>query len=576
MVQSRSWLAVAVVAVLVVSAACTNTMQGTGPQTQPTLSKATHPVTPSATPSPTLSAAPSTASRGKVLSVAALRAYPGGLVLAAAEVGTSEDRPTRVLVSKNYGATFIDITPAGMNSTDLLRVDDIVARGSARIWVAVWDADSTDETLYRTTDGGTSWQAAPAPEHDAAAGAMDSISFVDARNGWLVQQMPTAPISTLYRTSDAGAHWQPVNRRLPQVAPVVAGTATDLWQAGGFFSDRLTHSTDGGHRWARVALGKQPGRARLFGAPSMFSGQVLEATSSLDRHGEVLEFYGTGDGVNSSRIARLGPLPDEPRLGGGYVRRAQLVFATAQVWWVLAADPRPTVYRTTDAGRHWTGHRLPSTTHVGTKPFLQLASGDGRHAWATIAGRDTAQLLATSDGGRTWSGVDLAKRLTRPTRVEAAQLPRCRSTQLRARVAEFGSEASQPFVTIALRNHSATACALHGYPRLSAVGHRLGGSVKRLRIQIRRGPVYERRDPGHHHVALTPGTTASFSIGTATAYDPPLVTLTRLLVRLPGETASLPVRVQMYATAPRSRPIPVGVTAVRLGIPHSMTSPTNR
>ena len=504
MVQSRCRLAATVLVVLAASVGCSSNAQGTGAGARPTSGR----VIPRAASSPTPSSTASTASRGDALSVTTVRAYRRGLVLAAARAGAGVGRPQRVLVSTNHGATFTDITPAGMRGTRTTWVvDDIVARGPARLWVAVWDADSTKETVYRTTDGGGRWQAAPAPGHDAAAGAMDSISFVDAHHGWLVQQMPTAPISALYRTSDAGAHWQPVDRRLPQVAPVVPDLATGLWQGGGAFSDRLLHSTDGGQSWASADLGRQPGRATLVGRPTPFSGQMLEAVSGLTRDGEVLRFHRTRNGVSWSDIARLGPLSDEPSIGGSDVRRAQLAFATANAWWVIADDPQPTVYRTTDAGRHWTSARLPGTSPLGRRPFVQIASSDERQAWATVAGRDTTRLLATTDGGRTWSVVDLAKRLGRATSTAAARLPRCRSAQLTARVAESGS------------------------------------------------------------VALRPGATASFSIGTATAYDLPLVTVTRLLVRLPASTQSLPVHVQMGATAPRGRPLPVGVTAVQRGVP---------
>jgi hypothetical protein len=562
MVPWRGLLAVAVAVVLATTAACTSNVQGTDSVARPKPSqKVAHPIASSGTPS----SSPFAAARQDALSVTAVRPYPRGLVLAAV-AGSGDDPPMRVLVSRNHGATFTDVTPAGMHSTDLMMVDDIAARGPARIWVAVWDADSADETVYRTTNGGAGWHAGPAPSHDMAAGATDSLAFIDAEHGWLVQQMPTAPISALYRTGDAGAHWEPVNRRLPQVAPVVADGSSGLWQAGGFFSDRLSHSTDRGHTWSSAELGPQPARAALFDHPAVFAGQVLEAVSSLDRHGEVLRFYRTRNRVTWSEIARLGPLSREPKVAGGDVRRAQVTFATPTVWWVIAADPRPTVYRTTDAGRHWSLHRLPVAAHVGRRPSLQIASSDRRHAWATITGSDTARLLATTDGGDTWAVVHLARRLGPTRHRDTARLPRCRSAQLRARVALFGSEASQPFVTIALRNSSATACALRGYPEVSAFGHRPGAPVSRLAIHARHESIYERRDPGPHRVRLGPGATASFNIGTATAYDGSLVTVTRLLIRPPGQAAGIPVHVGMYANGPRGRPIPVGVTALRRGL----------
>jgi hypothetical protein len=90
--------------------------------------------------------------------------------------------------------------------------------------------------------------------------------------------------------------------------------------------------------------------------------------------------------------------------------------------------------------------------------------------------------------------------------------------------------------------------------------------VARLAIRVDHGSIYERRDPGPHQVRLTPGATASFDLGTATAYDGPLLSVTRVLIRPPGQAAGIPVHVGMYANGPRGRPIPVGVTALRAGV----------
>lgn len=117
MVQSRTRLAfavaVAVAVVLAASVACTNNVQGTGSGARPKPSqKVAHPVTSSVTPSPT----PSAAGQRDGLSVTAVRAYPGGLVLAAAEAGAGVDQPMRVLVSRDYGAAFTDVTLPAMHA----------------------------------------------------------------------------------------------------------------------------------------------------------------------------------------------------------------------------------------------------------------------------------------------------------------------------------------------------------------------------------------------------------------------------------------------------------------------------
>jgi hypothetical protein len=142
----------------------------------------------------------------------------------------------------------------------------------------------------------------------------------------------------------------------------------------------------------------------------------------------------------------------------------------------------------------------------------------------------------------------------------------CRARQLHSTVVVSGSTMSQPFVTIALRNRTARACRLSGYPTLRAFGHGMAGPSRRLVIQIHRGSIYERTDPGPRRLVLPPHGAVSFNVGTGTAYQGGkyLLAITRLDITSPGGTSSIPVRVQMYASRPRGEPIPVGVTALQL------------
>jgi len=254
-----------------------------------------------------------------------------------------------------------------------------------------------------------------------------------------------------------------------------------------------------------------------------------------------------------NRTGRFGVILDKTEGGRMVQSRTRLAFAVAVV---LAAS----VACTNNVQGTGSGAR--------SKPSQKVA-----HPVTPSMTPSPTPSAAGQRDGLSVTAVRAYPRLSPARDTHTARLLRCRSAQIGARVARSGSEASQPFVTIALRNRSATACALRGYPGVSAFGHRPGAPVTKLAIHVRRGPIYERRDPGPHQVPLMQGATSSFNIGTATAYGPPLITLTRLLIRPPGETATIPVHVQMYATRSRGRPIPLGVTAVRLGIP-SMTSAT--
>lgn len=128
---------------------------------------------------------------------------------------------------------------------------------------------------------------------------------------------------------------------------------------------------------------------------------------------------------------------------------------------------------------------------------------------------------------------------------------RCATAVLEPRVVQSGSTGSAPFVTVGLRNGSDRACEVAGYPQLTG----------RL-LRERRGSLYEREDPGVHPVTLEPGDSAVFHVGTATAYDAPAPTITKLRFRLPDTLGTYVVPVHLETSRPPMRRIPVGVTAL--------------
>jgi hypothetical protein len=97
---------------------------------------------------------------------------------------------------------------------------------------------------------------------------------------------------------------------------------------------------------------------------------------------------------------------------------------------------------------------------------------------------------------------------------------------------------------------------------LTARGGSAGTPVIRdLAIHVRRGAFTEARDRGPNRIGLRPGSRAVFSVGTATAYSADLIEIRELLFTLPGAAGSLRVRLDIYATAPPRKRIPVYLTA---------------
>jgi hypothetical protein len=141
--------------------------------------------------------------------------------------------------------------------------------------------------------------------------------------------------------------------------------------------------------------------------------------------------------------------------------------------------------------------------------------------------------------------------------------PRCTADQLRLRTVHTGSNMSQPYARIAVRNVSARACTVSGYPRLTARGVRVGrANVHRIAIHVKRGSFMEAHDRGARPIGLRPGGNAVFSVGTATAYGPRLVELRSLRVRLPRIEGRFHVALGIDASAPRGKRVPVFLTAL--------------
>ncbi len=143
----------------------------------------------------------------------------------------------------------------------------------------------------------------------------------------------------------------------------------------------------------------------------------------------------------------------------------------------------------------------------------------------------------------------------------------CQSADLTASVGEYGSEASQPFLTVKLTNHTAAPCRMKGYSVLTVVGNDADPPARPIHVVVSHGSTYERADPGPHPLLVAPHRFASFTIGTATAYTGPMATLHRFKIRLDTGDHALVVDQEMPANGPRGEPIPVKETALGLGIP---------
>lgn len=141
---------------------------------------------------------------------------------------------------------------------------------------------------------------------------------------------------------------------------------------------------------------------------------------------------------------------------------------------------------------------------------------------------------------------------------------KCATSDLTAKVTGTAAGMSQPSTFVTVTNSSDSSCWVKGYPTITRARTKAG----RVAISVTHGGVQNAPSVKVKKVTLKPGGQAWFAVGTATAYDPPVRTLTRLAVAIDPGTAvadSLKVKVSQQATAPAGKPIPVGVTPFAKG-----------
>jgi photosystem II stability/assembly factor-like uncharacterized protein len=304
-------------------------------------------------------------------------------------------------------------------------IDDVAFIDRLHGWVAGYNCAEASVYLYRTSDGGRSWQSLGKPASHSCGGGPTFLSFADTKHGWMEPVSPNGPGGQMFRTDDGGRTWtllggpEAGTPSLPCLAPIQFVSPSVGWMArcgGHVFS---TH--DGGRRWGEVAIRvPRAPKTQLFDLPRFFSRNGIEAATLGDRAGAVpadvraraVAFAVSADGgrtwsVRSVRRIASCVLQNGP---GFYPASWPASVAGPRVWWIVYGSRRAFVQVTGDAGRHWqtvTAHGLPYPGCWVTS----ISAANSRVAWAVVR-YDTAYdsaLYETGDGGRTWRRVTLLR-----------------------------------------------------------------------------------------------------------------------------------------------------------------------
>lgn len=319
------------------------------------------------------------------------------------------------------GGRWRNATPPMLRADGINTIDDVAFIDRQHGWVAAYNCGNVGVYLYRTSDGGHSWQSFGKVGYHSCGGGPTYLSFIDDRHGWMEPVSPNAPEGELFGTSDGGRTWthlasgppaQVQGPALPCLAPIRFVSATTGWMGrcgdGGMYK-----TVDGGRRWRRVTIRFASSSRARFDLPS-FDGSagVVAATLGTRAPTEAAQtrdvaFFDSHDGEQHWTVRSIRPIASCPLMAYVTANLWPAGIASSRVWWIVAGGSRSAVQVTADAGKHWrtaTAQGLPSRRCSVTN----ISAANANDAWAVArgAGYNTA-LFQTVDGGRIWRRVTL-------------------------------------------------------------------------------------------------------------------------------------------------------------------------
>ncbi|HWL36194.1 MAG TPA: hypothetical protein VNQ77_08355 [Frankiaceae bacterium] len=241
-----------------------------------------------------------------------------------------------------------------------------------------------ETVLRRTVDGGLTWLKLPDPgkgwdgEDPHAPGKVTSVTFADARLGWLYGE-------DVLVTHDGGLTWKDIGSRFTyDVVP--RGDA--VWA--------VTHEGCLGTPCSPMVVRGTPAGDR-FGEPVLVTGSRARGVFAAGSE-EHAYFLHPDDGESLPAVERTADGGETWRVSPAPCRGSLSAYAPTGLWLVCASgsDGAPqTMSVSTDGGRRWRTRPLPTKGPIAG----EVVAFSAEHAWRTGANRG---LLVTRDGGASW------------------------------------------------------------------------------------------------------------------------------------------------------------------------------
>lgn len=324
----------------------------------------------------------------------------------------------RLLWTDDGGIQWREVTPpqvARLIEAHVSSIKGVFFRDAMHGWVVVSGPPDADEStpldVWRTTDGAQTWQPASlAPASPDFATALSSAAFVSAlddQHVWIVVQLASSSnfsVGELFQSTDGGAAWTQFPAPLGE--PVHFANPSLGWIAGGPAGNQLFVTRDGGLNWQPQVLAVDGGQPS-FVAPTFSNDTegVLPVTLGDGQGVTGVGFYVTHDEGQTWELAAVLANPNPEALGLGVKIPTDIV--DTNTWVVALSDGA--LYATPDGGKTWrAGITAGLPAGVSRLDFVSDSTGWALASFGACAGFKTdcatyTQMLATTDGGQTWT-----------------------------------------------------------------------------------------------------------------------------------------------------------------------------
>jgi photosystem II stability/assembly factor-like uncharacterized protein len=322
-----------------------------------------------------------------------------------------------LFTTRDAGNTWFDVTPPQPGLAGTLQVSAFFMDASTA-WATFYGANMDIilppwPVIWRTTDAGQTWQVSQLLDMSGLDQSTNTtLYFADAQHGWLITHVGAGmshDYVTLYRTVDGGITWE----RL--LDPYTDGQIQGCWKTGFLFQDSqvgwltgdcggvmagvfLTRTEDGGTTWTYIDLPAPSDR------PLLYDVNTWAACGGYDLH-----FFDPQSAVLGVHCTMYSQDSSDPTFAyymyttqdGGATWSSQpypgetLLFVSPQNGWSLGRD----IYQTTDGGMTWS--KVNDVHWDARFDFISPQLG-----WAASYTDTEYALVVTTDGGAHWFMLD--------------------------------------------------------------------------------------------------------------------------------------------------------------------------